>query len=188
MNSILSKLDVREHCLSFFLLATNIIPPPFLLQYLNFVAVKERKLQCCRKVRFRPIQGTLKRSFWDLVLLASCPEPRQVQASSPDHPVQVRLSSLCSLATHVLLDYAVTQFNMCRSSWEINLSNHILADSDLNSFEEDTRDENEPVEEEFDDLVYFEDLLNEIVSKRGRIKRSVASEKRDKIPTVEKVV
>ena len=50
------------------------------------------------------------------------------------------------------------------------------------------RDENEPVEEEFDDLVYFEDLLNEIVSKRGRIKRSVASEKRDKIPTVEKVV
>ena len=52
-----------------------------------------------------------------------------------------------------------------------SFKSHFVAASALSSSEVDTtRKENELSEEEFDDLVFFEDLLNEIVSKRERIK------------------
>ena len=68
-----------------------------------------------------------------------------------------------------------------------DLLNHISPDSALNSSDEmgTTREENELSEEEFADLLFFEDLLNEIVSKRRRIKRSAASGEKDNIPTIQ---
>ena len=61
-----------------------------------------------------------------------------------------------------------------------NLFNHILPDSALSTFDGDTREENEGSEEEFEELLYFEDLLNQVVSERERIKRSAVSGKRRK--------
>ena len=50
---------------------------------------------------------------------------------------------------------------------------HVLPDSVLNL--SDTREEDDPIdEEELEDLAYFENLLNEIVSKKRIIKRSKA--------------
>lgn len=50
---------------------------------------------------------------------------------------------------------------------------YVLPDSVLNL--SDTREEDDPIdEEELEDLAYFENLLNEIVSKKRRIKRSKA--------------
>ena len=43
-----------------------------------------------------------------------------------------------------------------------NLFNHILPDSALSTFDGDMREENEGSEEEFEELLYFEDLLNQV--------------------------